>query len=113
LLCTQLAQQAHTCGTGTWLTPCLLLLLLAVVLARSINMGNAAFQSRVAAVPGSVDFLKLIGFEVCSPVYDSQAVHSAQSAAAVLVLIMHPTAGGNIASVSIAAEATTAVYFAG
>ncbi|KAF6266626.1 hypothetical protein COO60DRAFT_1697171 [Scenedesmus sp. NREL 46B-D3] len=30
---------------------------------RSIKMGNAAFQSRVAAVPGSVDFLKLVGFE--------------------------------------------------
>jgi hypothetical protein len=42
-------------------------LLLAVALARSINMGNAAFQSRVAAVPGSVDFLKLVGFEVRPP----------------------------------------------
>ncbi|WIA09100.1 hypothetical protein OEZ85_008512 [Tetradesmus obliquus] len=30
---------------------------------RSINLGNAAFQARVASVPGSVDFLKLVGFE--------------------------------------------------
>jgi hypothetical protein len=32
-------------------------------------MGNAAFQSRVAAVPGSVDFLKLVGFEVRTALY--------------------------------------------
>lgn len=31
---------------------------------RSINMGNAAFQSRVASVPGAVDFFKLLGFQV-------------------------------------------------
>lgn len=31
---------------------------------RSINPGNAAFQSRVAAVEGSIDFLKLVGFQV-------------------------------------------------
>eukprot|EP00775_Hariotina_reticulata_P013661 gene13661-13783_t len=30
---------------------------------RSINLGNAAFQARVAAVPGAVDFLKVVGFE--------------------------------------------------
>lgn len=31
---------------------------------RSINMGNAAFQARVASVPGAVDFFKLLGFQV-------------------------------------------------
>lgn len=31
---------------------------------RSINLGNAAFQSRVAAVQGAVDFLHLVGFQV-------------------------------------------------
>lgn len=31
---------------------------------RSINMGNAAFQSRVASVSGAVDFFKLLGFQV-------------------------------------------------
>jgi len=31
---------------------------------RSINLGNAAFQSRVAAVQGAVDFLQLVGFQV-------------------------------------------------
>jgi peptide-N4-(N-acetyl-beta-glucosaminyl)asparagine amidase len=31
---------------------------------RSINMGNAAFQARVVAVPGAVEFLKVVGFEV-------------------------------------------------
>lgn len=30
---------------------------------RSINMGNAAFQARVASVPGAVDFFKLLGFQ--------------------------------------------------
>lgn len=33
---------------------------------RTINLGNAAFHSRVAAVPGSVDFLKVVGFQVSS-----------------------------------------------
>lgn len=31
---------------------------------RSIKLTNAAFQSRVAAVPGTVDFLTTCGFEV-------------------------------------------------
>ena len=31
---------------------------------RSIKSSNAAFQQRVAAVPGSLDFLHLCGFEV-------------------------------------------------
>lgn len=31
---------------------------------RSINVENAAFQSRVAAVQGSIDFLKHVGFQV-------------------------------------------------
>jgi hypothetical protein len=31
---------------------------------RSINMGNAAFQARVASVSGAVDFFKLLGFQV-------------------------------------------------
>jgi hypothetical protein len=30
---------------------------------RSINMGNAAFQARVASVPGAVDFFKLLCFQ--------------------------------------------------
>lgn len=33
---------------------------------RNINLGNAAFQSRVRGVPGAVDFLKVVGFEVSS-----------------------------------------------
>lgn len=36
---------------------------------RSINMGNAAFQSRVASVPGAVDFFKLMGFQVGARVW--------------------------------------------
>lgn len=31
---------------------------------RNINLGNAAFQSRVGSVPGAVDFLKVVGFQV-------------------------------------------------
>lgn len=31
---------------------------------RRINLGNAAFQSRVAAVPGAVEFLEMCGFKV-------------------------------------------------
>lgn len=31
---------------------------------RSINTGNAAFQTRVAAVQGAIDFFKLLGFQV-------------------------------------------------
>jgi hypothetical protein len=31
---------------------------------RSISMGNAAFQARVASVPGAVDFFKLLSFQV-------------------------------------------------
>lgn len=31
---------------------------------RSINPGNAAFAGRVAAVPGALELLKLVGFEV-------------------------------------------------
>lgn len=45
---------------------------------RNINTGNAAFQSRVAAVPGSIDFLKVIGFQVSH-------VHEHDTACALLI----------------------------
>lgn len=34
---------------------------------RKINLSNAAFQSRVSCVPGSIDFLETCGFEVRHP----------------------------------------------